>query len=188
MLSLDLPCLKRDLVAHLITHLKQAQLEVFYDASRGMKTPEGRADLRAEAIQVAETLITAQIVGGPWAVMDEWGTGSLMDTCNPALRDYINSELWNPDRRDTTIRSRRKGTYLNIFGQQAESRAPHPGVDLEKLWREGKLSFDLHLVEPSHALRTAMRWMQRKRFWDICRKALTTFPWHKYLIVKPTGR
>jgi hypothetical protein len=43
-------------------------------------------DLTAGAIEVIVGHVSTSIVGGTWATMDEWGTGSLMDTTNPRFK------------------------------------------------------------------------------------------------------
>ena len=88
-----------------------------------MLTPEGKESLHADEIEVLGNFITAQVVGGAYAAMDNFGKGSLMDENNPALESYKNSGLWNPVRHDTTIRGRPKGQYTNIFGETETSTA-----------------------------------------------------------------
>lgn len=164
--------------------IKQLQEELLNEARQGMQTPEGAGDLSEGVIEVIGTLIMASIVGGGYALIDEWGSGSLMDTGNPALEEYRNSELWNPKRYDTAIRGRPAGTFPTMFGEQTFlGRAP--GVNLEKLAEEGKADDKYLPHPPSHAVQTAMRWMANGRMQEVIRQVVMAFPWHRYIL---TGR
>lgn len=163
-----------DLKIQLILSMKQLQEELLNESKQGMLTPEGAEDLTEEQITDIANVITAGISGGAWAVMDEFGTGSKMDTENPALPAYKNSNLWNPSRRDTSIRTRPKGEYIDIFGNRQVSNATTPGIDLEKI---GVVTPQ----PPSKAIQTAMRWMQNHRMGKVIKNTLLLFPYGKYL-------
>jgi hypothetical protein len=169
---------------HLLLTLKLMQKEYLAEARSHMRTPEGAESLHDGDIEMLAGWIAVTVVGGAWAAMDEFGTGSLMDRSNPFLDAYRQGELWNPYRGkhgpdDTAIRSRQAGPYTNIFGEQAVSRAPVPGFNLERLG--GKYAPQ----PPSHAMRTAARWMMAGRAEDIWRKALAAFPWGRFIIATP---
>ncbi|HEX2925851.1 MAG TPA: hypothetical protein VHP38_06285 [Ruminiclostridium sp.] len=158
--------------------MKQLQEELLAEAKQGMLTPEGADSLHDEEIQDVVGVIIAGISGGAWAAMDEWGKGSLMDTDNPALKDYMNSSLWNPARgNDPTIRSRSRGTYTNIFGEQVQSKSNIEGIDLEQLG--GKFAPQ----PPSHAMETAIRWIRHGRMREIIHQTVKAFPFGKFIIV-----
>lgn len=172
------------LTAHLTRTLLLLREEYMREVASHMQHPEARDDLEAGEIEALAGFIAAEVVGGAWAVMDNYGTGSLMDRDNPALPAYKQSELWNPYRGkhgpdDTAIRSRKAGPYKNIFGETVVSRAPVPGFNLERLG--GKYE----PWPPSHAFETAARWLAVTRLEKIWREALNTFPWGKFIIATP---
>lgn len=129
------------------------QKEYLAEAKSHMLTPEGAESLELGDIEELANYFSAQVIGGAWAAMDNYGTGSLMDIDNPVIDDYKQSELWNPERHDNKIRTRHKGEYINIFGDKKITSSPLSGVDLEI--RGGVYT----PKPPSHAIETAMRWM-----------------------------
>ena len=155
--------------------MKDLQKELLADAQRIMLTSEGSADLELGDIEVLANAIIATVIGGPWAVMDEFGTGSWMDRNNPALEAYRKSGMWNPARDDAKIRSRPDVPgQRNIFGESVNGRGKG-GVDLEALG----------IVEaqvPSHALENAAKWMRQSRFRDRIRQVLAAFPFGRFFI------
>lgn len=171
---------------HLTTYLLAIREELLKDTTAGMQTPEGRMDLTTGTIEVIVGHVSTSIVGGTWATMDEWGTGSLMDTTNPALSSYRSSDRWNPARYDLKRRGRPAGQYTDIFGKVRTSRGRARGLDLERMAEEGKLPSSYLPTPPSHAMRDAFRWMQNGRFQWYLQKAITSFPWGKYLKVTNT--
>ncbi|MBA1335832.1 MAG: hypothetical protein HPY66_1650 [Firmicutes bacterium] len=177
--------------SHLVKTVRAIQMELLHDAQAGMTTPEGRQDLFAEGIQAAAGIITAQITGGPWAIVDEYGKGSLMDPNNPALDEYRNSPFWNPVRKDLVIRGRPAGPYTNIFGERRVSSGRAKGVNLERLAVAGKIKDDVDDFlpkYPSHAVKIAFRWMRLESFQRHLNMAIRSFPWARYLKVTNTKR
>lgn len=160
----------------LVSAMAQLQQELLAEVKQGMLTPEGAEDIDADDIGIVANVIIASIVGGPWAVLDEWGYGSLMDPNNPALEDYKNSGMWNPARRDNKIRSRPKQPgQTDIFGNPVDGRGKG-GHDLEA---DGKVQPQ----PPSHALQTAMRWMRYGRMREVIQQTVRAFPFGKFIIV-----
>lgn len=149
--------------------------ELLEDAKRGMQTPEGAESLTDGEIEQIAGFISASIVGGAWAAMDEFGTGSLMDTSNPALSAYKNTTAWNPVRQDNKIRSRpNRPGQVDIFGNPVNGRGIG-GFDLEGA---GKVS----PTPPSKAIQTAARWMQNGRMQRKIKETLRAFPFGRFII------
>ena len=165
----------RDLRSELILAMKQLQQELLAEAQQGMLTPEGRDSLHDDEIKDIANVIIASIVGGAWAAMDEWGTGSLMDTSNPALDDYKRSNMWNPARHDNKIRTRPNAPgQINIFGKPVNGKGAG-GIDLEGLGI-------YEAQPPSHAIQTAARWMDNGRMKSVIRNVISTFPFSRFII------
>ena len=158
----------------LMFSMKQLQTELLNEAKQRMNTPEGRESLTDGDITDIANVISASIVGGAFAAMDSYGTGSLMDESNPALPDYKNSALWNPARRDNKIRTRPAGTYTNIFGEQRVGRGKG-GYDLEAA---GKAT----PTPPSHAIENALRWMKNGRMQRLIKETIAMFNFGRFII------
>jgi hypothetical protein len=161
----------------LVSAMTQLQGEFLREAQSGMRTPEGASSLHEGDVTEAAGIIAAEVIGGAWAAMDNAGTGSLMDTDNPALDGYRNSGLWNPDRGDLNIRSRQRGTYVNLFGRTVNSRSNRGGIDLER--KGGKFAPQ----PPSKALQTAARWMGNGRMQNVISEAVANIPWGRFIEV-----
>jgi len=164
---------------HLTTYFLAIREELLNDAKATMLTPEGRMDLSVGDIKIITGYISSSVIGGAWATMDEWGTGSWMDRNNPYLDEYRRSAMWNPARKVPQIVSRpNQPGQIDIFGRTVNGKG-RGGVDLEKAG----------VVEPqapSHAMQNAFRWMANGRFQWYLQKAITSFPWGKYLKVTNT--
>jgi hypothetical protein len=155
--------------------MKDLQQELLLEAQQNMLTSEGIESLHDDEIKDIAGVIIAGILGGAWAAMDEWGTGSLMDTNNPALQNYKGSSLWNPSRNDNKIRSRPNSPgQINIFGASVNGRGKG-GYDLEA---SGKVTPQ----PPSHAIQTAAGWMQTGRMLAKIQSVVKSFPFNKFII------
>jgi len=164
--------------AHVIATLLVVQ-EEYKSLAESHMLGEGRDDLTSEEITMIGDFYMANVSGGPDAAMDCFGTGSLMDPNNPALDAYKSSDLWNPDRYDNKIRSRSRGPYTNIYGQQAYSGSNVGGIDLEA--KGGKFA----PRPPSHAMQTAARWMMNGQIQKTWLMAMQSFPWGNFIIATP---
>lgn len=169
------------LTQRLIVAMKQLQGELLWEAQTAPgQTPEGAESLYESDVTAAAGIISAEVIGGAWAVLSEYGSGSLMDPDNPALPEYMASDLWNPTRGkhgagDTAIRSRPAGTYEDIFGEIHVAKGPG-GYNLER--KGGKFAPQ----PPSHALETAARWMQQGRMLAVVQQVMDTFPWGRFIV------
>jgi len=170
---------------HMIDTIKRMQKAYLNEIASHMQTPEGRHDLTESDVEVLAGVISAQVIGGPWATMDSAGRGSLMDTSNPALADYINSQYWNPARHDLVIRGRPKGTYIDIFGKTRRSSGALEGRDLEtNPPHSGRFATDeFDPWEPSHAFTAATAWLRHTIIQKMMKDAIRAFPFHKYIVV-----
>ena len=162
----------------------------FLDEARShMTTPEGAnslLDVSIDDINTIADIIAVKIVGGAYAAMDNYGTGSLMDRDNPALGYYFgNDDLWNPLRKDYTVVGRKAGKYKNIFGVEVTSRGYHAGEPIEYPAYEGEHPFIP--IPPSHALETAARWITNGEMQNIIKTTLEKFPFHLFFIVTDGG-
>ena len=154
--------------------MKDLQRELLAEAKQLMLTPEGAESLHDEEITDIANVITAIISGGAWAAMDEWGTGSWMDRSNPALKDYINSPSWNPARKGYKIRSRPdQPGQVDIFGNPVNGKGKG-GVDLEAIGV-------VDTQPPTHAIRTAARWMANGRFQRRIKNTIHAFPFGRFV-------
>lgn len=100
-----------------------------------MRTQAGAGDVTVESADEGERLVR-KIIGGAFAVLDSWGSGSLMDTSNDALNDYLSSDLYNParpKRPGAPITGRPEGDYTDIFGEPAYSSGAMEGLNLEEM-------------------------------------------------------
>ncbi len=168
---------------YLSTALFEAAKRFLDEARSHMLTPEGAnslQDISLDDVKIIADIIAITVVGGAYAAMDNYGTGSMMDRSNPALQKYIGSELWNPQRFGYTVVGRPAGTYTNIFGEQVVSKGKLEGREIEYPAYRGKYAFVPH--PPSHALETTARWMTNGEIQNIVKSVLEKFPFHLFFI------
>jgi hypothetical protein len=171
---------------YLVVALKAILEEYLREAKSGMRTVQGAESLHEGDAEMIAGYIAATVVGGAWAAMDNFGRGSLMDTGNPALEDYRNSELWNPARFDLAIRGRPAGQYTNIFGETRRSSGRFAGMNLEEGGMPARFREDYQPWPPSHALENAARWLlAEERPQTIIRRIVEEFPWGMFIIATP---
>lgn len=172
----------------LVIALKAMQQLLMAESSQNMiGWGRGKQDLyEGDPVMLAGYLSCA-IIGGPWATMDEWGTGSLMDMGNNSLAEYIGSDRWNVLRNvqpgpGFPRVGRRAGAYTDIFGESQTSTGTAAGINLEKLAEEGELPSSFLPKPPSHAIRRAVRELMNGPFQIIVIRALNEIPWGSFFV------
>lgn len=126
-----------------------------------MRTQEGKESLLKESEDDVKQL-RRRVIGGAFAILDSFGSGSLMDKMNPNLPAYVNSADYNPLRREkgtTAILGRPAGSYTDIFGERQTSSGHAAGVNLEEVYKNGKPVAEP--VEPSFAFDQAWMWFTK---------------------------
>lgn len=134
-LHLNTEAIKADYTEAMQKALDEISYGYFNSVVSSMRTSSGSGDVTVESEDKGDRLIR-QIIGGAFAVLDSWGSGSLMATDNPALQDYMNSDLWNPARPKTPgapITGRPQGEYTDVFGESAYSSGAMEGLNLEQM-------------------------------------------------------
>ena len=131
-----------------------------------------------QAATISGWSIVGQVVAqGGWAVASEWGTGSLMDTTNPELRKYMQSDLWNPRRTrwpGAPIIGRPRGWYVGLYGSRYSSGSAE-GRNLERKFRP---------IKGTSWFKAILK-LNQLIFLKQCVAVFSMFPIHKYLIVTP---
>lgn len=126
-----------------------------------MRTQEGKESLLKESEDDAKQL-RRRVIGGAFAILDSFGSGSLMDKTNPNLPAYENSAGYNPLRREkgtTAILGRPAGSYTDIFGERQTSSGHAAGRNLEKVYVNGKPLAEP--MGPSKAFEQAWNWFTK---------------------------
>lgn len=150
--------------------LHEAMLNVldrfFREATDGL-SPDGKLDSERDGIvELADTYIRAQCSFYANALMDSYGTGSLMDKDNPYFDEYASSGLYNTARGDAPgapILGREK-EYTNIYGEKVETSGHNRGKNLEGRYIRDKETGKLVYIEPrepSYAIQNAEVWLMQ---------------------------
>ena len=175
------PCQKA-LHARMVQAVKDMQKAYLAEAQSHMRTPEGAKGLSEGEITAVATHIVATVLGDGWALMDSFGSGSLMLTDHPGYDEYRGSKYWNPDRVDTAIRTWSKENAAqvgtNILGKRIRG-SNVGGINLEGKTVGGEV---VQPQPPSKAIETAMRWMRIGTIQKILLDAIATFPFHQFII------
>lgn len=139
----------------------------YYEATAGMSA-EAKADSDNNGIVKAlNTYIRAQCAFYADALMESYGTGSLMDKKNnPYFDEYVNSGLYNEERGSlpgAPILGRKK-TYTNIYGEKIETSGRNKGKNLEGIYIRDKETGELVYIEPKKAslqIQKAEAWLMQ---------------------------
>lgn len=111
-----------------------------------MSTAEGRSSLQIVQLDGSQ-YITCQVIGAAYAIMDSYGTGSLMDTGNPFLSHYVGSQLWNPVRYSNAIHGRPNGYYIDILGRKKYTSGKMSGINIETHFEPQRASYAFQRAE-----------------------------------------
>jgi hypothetical protein len=121
--------------------------EMYEQSVSRFNTEKAKSDTQKFPAVISEKVVRAKIRYGAWAIMDSYGTGSLMDKDNPYLKDYVGGKTWNAVRTSNTIVGRPKGKYINIFGKEAESKGKLEGQSVEHIVKPRRPSNGIAYME-----------------------------------------
>ncbi len=120
----------------LIPSANEAMQRVYNDIESGLtnnstgykrKSDSSDVQIYEAKINSVRSQIVTSVSSYGWALVESYGTGTNVDMSNEELKDYINSNLWNPLRSGWPIVGRPKGEYKNFFGENAESSGSKAG-------------------------------------------------------------
>jgi len=188
----------RDLVKHLIVAVSDTAWSVRgHMKSMATEALEDQNTWYVDSADYVERLvfesgvqfIIFEVGAKHWlAFLDNFGTGSRMDTNNPFLSEYLRSPYFNRDRlgNGMAVVGRPEGEYVAPDFRDGSgeivrhSKGRFEGVNLEQLInpRTGKPYFIPQA--PKHWLEQGIRWGLSDLIENV-RKAFSTFPYHKYL-------
>jgi len=120
---------------------------------QGMYTPQGAESIHLGISTDDKKLLHREVVGGAWAIIDSYGTGSKMDKNNPFYEEYKQSSYYNPARYGDQIVGRPEGEYENIFGEEEYSSGKNEGKNLEGYYSKS-------VIAPSKAFQNALIWFK----------------------------
>ena len=158
-LKFDADKMFKDMVDECILPAAQEAMEVVYKEIYGKTMAKSKRKSQPDDIQLEDAFlnyaaneISVSCATYGWAVLESFGTGPKMDLTNQELANYISGELWNPLRTDTTIVGRKEGSYVNFFGESAESTGSKAGKSIGG-WGKG--------IKPTHAIQNAEKKLDR---------------------------
>lgn len=138
----------------------------FREATAGLGTA-GKLDSERDGIvELLDTYIRAQCSFYADALMDSYGTGSLMDKDNQYFDEYAKSGLYNTARGESPggpILGRGK-TYVNIYGEEVETSGWNRGKNLEGRYIRDEETGELIYIEPkrpSYSIQNAEAWLMQ---------------------------
>lgn len=145
-LRIDYESLAYDIDLAIAEGADEAIKHFLSDAKSGLKSDDQEID--AAFVDYAGQKITAACTFYAQSILNSYGRGSLMDTTNPYLSDYIgNTSIgWNPVRKGTEIVGRKQGVYTNFFGEKAFSKGNMEGLSVEYMVKP---------ISPSYAIQNA---------------------------------
>lgn len=139
----------RDLLNEVSAYADKTIDEMYAQSTRNMREKAIQSVKKIPAT-ISANIVKAQIYYGARAIMESYGTGSLMDKSNPYLKYYMGSDKWNPARTSHTIVGRRAGEYINIYGKKQVSKGNYAGQNIEK-WVKGR-RFKVRPIKPTNGI------------------------------------
>ncbi len=175
-----------DLRDRLVVAMDEVNSEFFRVATSGMSQEAKLASEKDKAVVESDTdykgdlghsgadqeYINARCHFYASAILESFGMGSKADTTTEpgrrAWEEYKKSPLFNDLRRGKNIVGRKKGPYINIFGEQDESSGKNAGKNLEGLWiHDKRMGYDVKLdpdtMHPKYMIQNAETWLMQDR-------------------------
>lgn len=133
----------------MIVRVANDLIEGFYEEAKSGLNAKYHSDIK-KAEQGIKENIKAQVVFFTLAILESYGTGSLMDKNNPFLNTYFQSSFINPLRTGYEIVGRPEGEYEDIFGRPIVSSGTMAGASVEHIFPPRK---------PTYAIQNAEKWL-----------------------------
>lgn len=183
------------LKAEMLLAMEKCLLELYTELVGSLRTSKAKDDVIKEKAKIRANIITGKVISGAYAIMDSYGTGSLIDMSNPFLDEYLATARWsipmyNPirlQRNTTAILGRPKGKYRPVIGgRPRKSSGLLEGFDLEEGVRlsNGKM-VKVRPTPPSKAIDTSFRWMAQTRINKVVMDTVRNFNFVRFFDFKP---
>ena len=135
----------------------------------------GKAEVKTVKKIAKEEILLVFNAIGQRALILEYGKGSAIDKENPALDEYMNSDIFNKNRMNLEIRTRPKGVYYDLDGNVHVSHT-NANRDLEQ---SGNSRYEP--LKPEHIVREAIKQNLKKIMVTVSDCIISTVPIYKLL-------
>lgn len=168
-LTFDADACVRALVEHLIKVADLLMSEFYRDAISGLSSA-GRADseLVKAKYDAARDIIEAKCIFYVQAILESFGTGSLADTSAKSYWKEYSSHPRNfnkaRDPSNPIIKGRKKGNYIDVWGNERYSDGRNAGSNLEGLHLRDYNTGEYRQVKPTaptYSIQKAEDWIIR---------------------------
>jgi hypothetical protein len=143
--------------------------------------PQLKGTIQSSVMEMVDSVVGEVFPEGPNAWqgwLEQWGKGSLLDSNNPGLSDYMNSDSWNPERESYIIVGRSAGTYKSFDGKERYSSGRKQGQIIEDI-----NSQQFKPTPPSHFMTNALE-SNRLQIMESLQQLVTSFDWGAFFIMK----
>ena len=131
-------------------------------------------------VSIVRNNIIGYLEANIYALVDAYGTGSLMDTeNNPDFESYFKSKLWNPARTNKVIVGRPAGNYTDIFGRPKTTTGVFKGKPLEGMKFNG---YEIRPINPSKSIKIANDLLEKTYLPRVYNYALDALDFSNYII------